>query len=468
MNFWQKARRTLIGDRAFYRALLAIIIPVIVQNAITNFVSLLDNLMVGALGTNEMSGVAVANQLIFIFNLCIFGGLSGPGIYTAQFSGSGDMEGIRNSFRFKIAEVILLSTAAISVLLLMGDRIIGLFLTGEASGAAEDPAMILQYARSYLSIIMVGLPVYALAQSYASTLRETGDAFWPMVASVSAVITNLAGNWLLIFGNLGCPRMGVEGAALATVISRFVELGIVGLRAHLHTARYPFIKGLYRTLRIPAKLFKKICITGAPLLVNEAIWSTGISTLTVIYSTCGLTVVGALSIQSTIANLFSSFAYSTGTAVAVMVGQSLGAGLFEKAKAQVWQIIAFSEMMALVIGSILMATAGLIPQAYTQVDANVRALASSLLRVSAIALPIHVFAHGSYFTLRSGGKTVITFLFDCVYTWVVSVPLAFLLVRIVGLNIVTAYLLVELAELSKCLLGYILIRKGIWIRRITT
>lgn len=460
----RRARAVLIGDKAFYKAVLALIIPVIIQNGISNFVSLLDNLMVGALGDSEMSGVAIANQLVFVFNLCIFGGLSGAGIFGAQFFGAGDMKGLRDTFRIKMYEAIALFIVAAVAFLGFGRPLIALFLKGD--GDAAQAAQMLDFGMEYLRVILIGLPAFAVSQCYAGTLRETGETRLPMVASVTAVATNAIFNYLLIFGHMGLPRMGVTGAALATVISRYVELGIIVIVTHAQHRRYIFIEGVYRTLSVPRPLLKSVLRMGSPLLFNEALWSIGMSTLTAIYSLCGLTVVSALSITSTITNLFNVVFMSMGTAVSVMVGQALGADDYERARGTVWKLCATAVAGAVVMGLLLAATSSVIPRAYAGVGDDVRALSSQLLIFSACAMPVHAFAHCAYFTLRSGGKTVITFLFDCVYTWIISVPLAYALVTFLHWPIRPVYACLQFIDIIKCIIGYVLIRRGVWIQNI--
>ena len=464
-SFGARARRTLIGDKAFYRAVLAIIIPVIIQNSISNFVNFLDNLMVGELGNEQMSGVSIANQLVFVFNLAVFGGLAGPGIFGAQFFGAGDTEGLRNTFRIKLLESVLLFGAAAAAFLGFGKQLISLFLQGD--GDPEQAKLMLKYSQDYLTVILFGLPAFALTQCYAGTLRETGETRLPMAASLTAVITNGVLNYLLIFGKLGLPRMEVTGAALATVVSRYVELAIVLVYTHRHSLRFPFIRGAYRTLRIPGALLRKVAKMGAPLLLNEVLWSVGMSTLTATYSLCGLDVVPALSISSSVSNLFNSVYMSMGTAVAVMIGQALGAGKFREAKRDVWRLIAFAVAMAIVMGLLLALFAPLIPEAYGGVTRDVKDMAVTLLRLTACFMPLFSFAHCSYFTLRSGGKTIITFLFDSGYTWAVSVPLALLMVNGFGADVFAAYAVVEAANIIKCTVGYLFVRSGRWIQNLT-
>ncbi len=459
------ARRSLIGDRAFYRAVMAIIVPVIIQNSISNFVNFLDNLMVGALGDAQMSGVSIANQLVFIFNLAIFGGLAGPGIFGAQFYGAGDIQGLRNTFRIKILESLALLAAAFVAFLGFGRPLISLFLQGDGDPALAEE--MLRNGHDYLMVILLGLPAFALTQCYAGTLRETGETRVPMAASVAAVLTNAVFNYLLIFGKLGLPRLEVVGAAAATVISRYVELVIVLVYTHRHADRFVFIQGAYRTLRVPGPLMKKVLKMGAPLLLNEVLWSVGMSALTAVYSLCGLTVVSALSITFTISNLFNSVYMSMGTAVSVMVGQALGAGKFDKAKGDVWRLIAFSVAMAVAMGLLLAAFSPLIPRAYGGVTEDVRQMATRLLIVTSCAMPLYAFAHCTYFTLRSGGKTVITFLFDSGYTWALSVPLALLMVKALHADIIVTYAVVEAANLIKCVVGYFFVRSGKWMQNLT-
>ena len=271
-------REKFIGDRKFYRRLLAISVPIMVQTGITNFVSLLDNIMVGRTGTEQMSGVAIVNQLLFVFYLCVFGGFAGAGIFTAQYYGAGDEEGIRHTFRYKMLMGIVLCGAAVTVFLCFGDRLIGHYLHGSDDGG--DLAATLSYASDYLKIILIGLPAFTLVQVYANTLRECGETVVPMRAGLIAVAVNLVFNYLLIYGKLGFPRLGVRGAAIATVLSRFAEMSVVVIWTHTHREKCGYIKGVYKTLAVPAPLVKKYFITGSPLLVNEALWSAGMAVLT--------------------------------------------------------------------------------------------------------------------------------------------------------------------------------------------
>ncbi len=458
-------RRKFIGDRAFYKAVITLVLPVVIQNIISNFVNLLDNIMVGQIGTLQMSGVAIVNQLMFVFNLTIFGGLAGPGIFGAQFYGAGDNKGIRSTFRFKIWIAVAIFVAGIAILLSNGSSLIELYLKGE--GTAADAAAILEFGKEYLQVMLWGLLPFAISQVYSGTLRETGETVLPMKASIAAVFINLCLNYILIYGKIGFPVMGVRGAAIATVISRYAELGIILIYTHKHIRRFPYMEGVYRSLKIPVKLSLSIAKKGFPLLANELLWSMGMTTLTQIFSTCGLNVVAGLNISSTITNLFNVFFVSMGIAVSVMIGQYLGAGEIKQAKECVWKLIFFSVCISLVIGGILAAASPVIPRIYNTTD-DVRRLATYFMLTGAVYMAFNSITHCCYFAFRSGGKTFATFLFDSVYTWVVCVPFTYVIVNFTGLNIMVLYPICYFTDVIKSIVGILMLRTGFWAQNIVS
>ncbi len=457
--------RKFIGDKKFYLMVLSIAIPIMIQNGITNFVSLLDNIMIGRIGTEPMSGAAIVNQLIFVYNLCIFGGVSGAGIFTAQYFGKGDQEGVRNTMRYKLWMVIIITAATIVLLLTQGDALIHMYLKGE--GTVAQVADTLRYGREYLDIIVWGLPAFMMVQVYASTLRECGETMLPMKAGVAAVVVNLFFNFMLIYGMLFFPKMGVRGAALATVISRYVEVLIVMGWTHRHHAKHVFAEGLYRTMRVPATMTRRILIQGTPLLLNETFWAAGMAMLTQCYSIRGLNVVAGLNISNTVNNVFNIVFIALGDSVAIVVGQLLGAGKMKEARDTDNKMIAFSVFCCTIVALAMLVLAPLFPNLYNT-NAEARELAKYFIIITAIFMPQNAFLHASYFTLRSGGRTIITFLFDSVFIWVVSVSVAFTLSRFTALPVLAIYALVQAADFIKCIIGFILVKKGVWLRNIVT
>ena len=442
---------------------LAIAVPIMVQNGITNFVAMLDNIMIGRVGTDQMSGVAVANQILFVFNISIFGMVSGAGIFGAQFFGSKNMKGLRDTFRFKVVSISLMTLAGLILLYCKGGALISLYLhDGGNSGNVEAT---LQYGVTYMQVMLVGLFPYAFAQIYASTLREMGETVAPMRAGIAAVVTNTVLNYILIFGKFGAPKLGVLGAALATVISRFVECGMIMYWTHSRSEKLVFIKGVYRKLSVPGGLVKKILVKGSPLMVNEFLWSLGMAALTQCYSTYGLAVVAGLNISTTISNVCNVIWMAMGSALSIIIGQLLGAGKMEEAKDTDRKLIFFSVASCLVIGTILILLAPVFPRIYNTTE-DVRGLAAKFITVSACLMPIQAFLHSAYFTLRSGGKTVITFFFDSGFVWVCTIPAAFLLSHYSGLPILPTYILCQSLDIIKAVIGFILVKKGVWLQNI--
>ena len=457
-------RKKLIGSRAFYAAVLSLLIPMIVQQGITQFVNLLDNVMVGRLGTAPMSGVAIVNQIVFIFNLTIFGGLGGASIFGAQFYGKKDYEGVRYTLRFRLVFSVAIWALGILVFLLFGPQLFGLYLN-EGASTPEEIASTLGHAQSYMNIILWGLLPFALVQCLSSTLRDVGETFSPMVASVIAICVNLVGNYLLIFGSFGFPKMGVAGAALATVISRYVEMAYLLLRTYLRRQQFPFVQGLFRGFRVPVSLVKQIAITGTPLLLNETLWSIGTAAVNMCYATRGLQAVAATNINSTVWNLFAIVMMSLGNAIGILSGQLLGANDVQGAKDTVRKLLFFSVCVNLVIGGGIIACSPFIPAIYNTEPA-VRQTATQLLIISGAFLPLTAYVHGTYFTIRSGGKTFITFLFDCVFTWVVNLPVAFCLCHFTGLSVVWVFFFVSCADIIKAIIGTVMLVSGIWIHNV--
>ena len=455
--------RSLIGDRAFYRRLFTVMLPILTQNLITNFVNLLDNVMVGQVGTEPMSGVAIVNQLLFVFNLCIFGGLAGAGIFTAQFYGKSDNKGVADSFRGKLYIALGVLAVAFFVFIGFGERLILAFIHEGQENL--DMAATLAYGKDYLRVMLLQLLPFAVMQIYASTLRETGETLLPMKAGIVAVLVNLTGNYILIFGKLGVPALGVVGAAIATVISRYVECLIVVIWTHRHRQRCPYISQVYTTVRIPWELTRKIMVMGLPLLVNELLWAGGMTVLNQCYSIRGLEVVSAINISTAVSNLFFCAFISMGNTVAIMVGQLLGAGRLEEAVDEDRKLIAFAVALCAAVGVVMALLAPAIPQIYNTTD-TVKRLAEELLFVIAVFMPVHGFNNACFFTLRSGGKTLITFVFDSVYIWVLCIPLAFALSRFTAVPILPMYTVVQMMDLVKVALGFVLVKKRMWVKNL--
>ena len=452
------------GSHSVYKRTMLIAVPVMIQNLITNFVAMIDNIMVGQIGTEEMSAVAIVNQILLIYNITIFGAVSGAGIFSAQYFGKGDKKGVLETFRFKILSVVVIALIAILIFVFWGGNFISLYL--HDSGGTADLEKTYSLAIEYLFIMLIGLIPFSLEQAYSGTLRESGRAVLPMVSGIVAVVVNTVFNYFLIFGIGFFPRLGVRGAAIATVLSRIVQIAIVICWTHKNAEKLGFVSGLYKTLKVPLELAKRIVKKGLiPLMTNEFFWSAGVATLTQCYSVRGINVVAGLNIANTVINLFNVMFIALGAGIAVVMGQLLGAEEYKEAKKAAPRLIWFSGGMCLIVGVIMALLAKLFPQVYnTTID--VKSLASSFILISATLMPIHSMIHSVYFIVRAGGKTLITFLYDSGVSWGLVVPLAFVLSYLTDINIVKVYLYCQLVEIFKLIFGLIIIKKGIWISSI--
>lgn len=450
-------------DRTIYKRALRLAVPMMIQNGITNMVTLVDNVMVGSLGTEAMTAVSIVGQLIFVFNLAIFGGISGPGIYGAQYYGQRNLDGFRNAVRMKMWICCICALAGTVLFLCAGENMIGLYLHGES--ATVDPVLTMGYGLQYLNIMLFTIVPFIITQIYASSLRETGESIKPMAAGIISVIIDIVFNYLLIYGKFGFPELGVRGAAIATLMARVAEMLIVVIWAHLKKKQHEFLHGLYKTILIPKDVSLKMIKKGAPIFFNEFLWAGGIAALTQCYSTRGLEIVAGLNISNAICNLLNVVFVALGSAVGILIGQTLGASEYDKAKKNAFQLMWFTGAICIFLTVILISVSGIFPRFYDTTD-QVRDYGKWFIIVTALFFPVQGFLNALYFTLRSGGKTFITFLFDSVYSWVVTLPIALLLCNLTGLPILAVYAVVQAADIIKVIVGYVLIQKGIWISNI--
>ena len=454
-------------EKEFVKHTMMIALPIMLQNGITNFVNMLDNIMVGRIGTDPMTGVSVVNSLLFVWNLCVFGGLSGIGIFTAQYCGKEDDEGVRRTFRLQIILSLLLVAAGIAVFANFGESLVGLYLHEDGGGGSAEATM--RAAMQYLSVMCAGFLPLSLTMAYYTTIRSYGETVAPMTASFISVGVNLAGNYILIFGKFGAPALGVVGAAMATVIARFVELGYIAAWAHTHAATVPFVEGALRSMYVPAELTVSCIRKGVPLLLNEALWSGGQAALTQCYSVRGLSVVSSLNISQTLANVFNVAFIAMGSATAIIIGQKLGElgeSRPDELKEEAWRLTIFSVFLCLISGLLMISASSAFPGIYNT-SGEIRALATRLICVAACFMPVHSFNNAAYFIIRSGGKTWITFLFDSCFCWAASIPAAYFLAHYTQVPIVQMYAIVSSIEMIKVAIGWKLVNRGSWIRDIT-
>ena len=448
-------------DKELLKKTCLLAIPIMIQNGISNAVGLVDNLMVGSLGTEAIVAVSISGQLMFVFWLALFGALSGPGIFGAQYYGNGDINGVQDVFRIKFWMAVLCGALGILIFFNFDTFLLGLYMKGQSEEI--DAVLTLKLAKEYLRIMLLGIPFIVITQVYATSLRETDESFKPMLAGIISVAVDVIFNYLLIFGKFGFPKLGVAGAAYATVLARTAEFFVLVVWAHLRSKKHIFLKGIYKTLLVKnTAMIAPILKKSFPIMLNEFLWAGAIAFMTTCYSTRGLDVLAGMNISNAICNLLNVVFIALGNAVGIVIGQMLGAGEFKKAKDSSVTLMWFTAGVCLVLTVALIALSGWFPTLYDTTESS-RKMATVFIFITALFFPLQGFLNSLYFTLRSGGKTVITFIFDSVFSWTVCGTCAFILAHYTNMHIYGIYICVQALDFLMLIVGYIMIKKGIWI-----
>jgi putative MATE family efflux protein len=446
--------RHLIGSKSFYKSIIAIAAPLVLQQLLTSSVQLVDNLMVGSLPNSELGSVAIINQLYFVVILITFGAMGGAGIFSAQYFGSKDFDKLRQTFRFKIIIGILLALLSFIIFSLFSSPLISAF---------TNNSVIKDNAEIYLKVIRWSAFPWILNVAIANTFRETGVTKPLLKISIVAILTNTILNYLLIFGHFGFPELGIYGAAIATLIARMIEFSLsvilVIKKGQIFNSR------VFEMMKISPKLFSSILIMAFPLMLNEALWSGGQTVFFYAYTSRGTAALEAVTISSTISQLVFVTFGGIATAVAVMVGNTLGKNELEQAKDNAKKLIAFAVIIAIGAGIILFILSFFIVDFFNASEAS-RAIARFNIRINALFIPVFSFNVAMYFTLRSGGDTKSTFLMDAGYMWVVPVPIALILAHFTQLPVTLMFLIVQSMDIPKMFFGLSRYRKENWVKNL--
>lgn len=456
--------KKLIGTKDFYKRVIAIAIPIMLHQGISSFVNLLDNIMIGNYSNQAMAGVSVTNQIFFVIEIVTIGSLAMAGVYLSQYFGAKNQDGMRYSFRFKFWLGLGISIITLLVLGLFGNNLVNSFLTNPTT--PEEKIAIENYASDYLKIILLTIIPFVIVQIYSSSLREVGETIIPMIAGGISVGVNAVFNLWFIFGGLGIPALGVKGAAIATLLARITEMTFLIIFTHKHKSKFTFVDDAFKSCYVPKYLVKNILVKGAPLILNEFLWSFGTTFLLNVYSRRGTEVLKAFSISNTTTNLFYIVFGALATAISILVGQSLGAGKLEEAVDNDRKLIAFTVFVCLIFGIILAIIAPFVPYIYYDSSEEVRHMATCFMWVVAGGMTIFSFNSACFYTLRAGGVTIVTFLFDCLFIWSISIPTAVLLVKYTELNIINIYLIIQSTEIIKSIIGFFLIKSKVWVKNL--
>jgi putative MATE family efflux protein len=447
--------KRFFGDIAFYKKVAAIAIPIILQQLLIASVALVDNVMVGQLGEPSINGVTIVNQLNFVIMIVTFGVMGGAGIFTAQYFGAKQTEQLKMSFRYKINAALVVSTIGVFLFIVFGETMIGWF-------TREDLTQSL--GLTYLNIVTIGLFPFIMSLAISSTFRETGIAKPLLFISLFALILNAAINYVLIFGYLGFPKLGVAGAAIGTVIARYIEMTL--LIVLMFIKKSPFKFKLQTLFSIPRDMIQKINKKALPLTVNEIFWSIGQTVVIFAFALRGETELAAMNVANGVSQIVFVIFGGIATSVAVMVGNTLGENKLKEAEENAYKLIMTAFMLAVIVGLILLAIAPIVIDFY-DIEPQTRIWALKATRYNSVLIWLYSVNVAMYFTLRSGGDVKSTIYADSGFSWAIMVPIALILGYFTSMDIALMFLIVKGTELPKVFFAWYLIKKKRWLQNLT-
>lgn len=466
MQYEKKSNETeksagLFATAHFYRGALAIALPIMMQQLIQSMVSLIDNFMVSGLGDIPMAGVNVSGQVLFVFMVFVNTICMSGGIFMTQFFGAKDIERMRQAFRFKLVMGLVAAVPYFLVCVVFPREILSLMLIGNTQ-APE----ILDEGVSYIRIMFfMGIPM-TVSMCIASSLRDMGQVKFPLVVTVVATMTNTIFNYLLIYGNFGFPRLGVRGAAIATVIARAVELAIF---AAMYLKKKPeFYFRVAEFLRIDWRLFREILRKGAMVLFCEMVWVSSETITTAIYNgRGGADVVSGMASSFAIANLFFIAFGGIYNTTGVIMGKTLGGGNLEKARKEKTWLLSGAAVFGIFMMFFGFATTLVIPLVFGRLSESALSICRSMVVIMSFFMPVWVFMNSQQAIARSGGDTAMGAYTDATLTIFVMIPLVFFLGLKTGTGPVHMFLFVKLLDLVKVVVFHIWLKKERWLKNLT-
>lgn len=433
---------TFRWDRAFIRKLFLVALPIVVQNLVSASLHIIDGVMIGQLGDAPYAAVTQANRYTFVFQLFLFGAASGCGIFLNQFWGKRDVQAMRRvmGLCFRVTLTIALPFTLLAVL--SPETVVGWFLPqGDSFG----------YAVRYLRIVAPGYLLTAVDVVYATCMKSSEETRVPMVAGICSILANTLLNWLLIYGHGGFPALGVEGAAVATLISGALALMIDVSVSYLRRLPSAF---RWTDGRLPDRAFlKRFFRLVLPVVANEGLWSMGMTMYGVFYGRLGDAAVAAVGIFNTVDQLVFVAIYGIMNATTILVGGCLGGGDREGAWLTAKRMLFACVAVGIIMGMILLGTRGMLIGVF-RVSEEAKAMADRILFISAFTVWLRainsIIVVG---VLRAGGDTVFSMLLDTTALWVVGVPLVGIAALMWGLPVYQVYMFTLVEEVIKASIG---------------
>ncbi|MFL0248173.1 MATE family efflux transporter [Candidatus Clostridium stratigraminis] len=446
---------SLFMDKKFFKALLRLAVPIVLQNLVLSSLNLVDTIIIGGLGERAIASVGLANQYFFLLNLLLFGITSGSSIFTAQYWGNKDIKNIK-----RVLGICIITGGLGALIFTIG----GLLIPEQILGIFSKDRDVIVLGGQYLRIIAFSYIITSISFAYSFTLRSTGQVKIPMFVSVTALGINTVLNYALVYGYFGLPKMGVQGSALATLIARIVEM--VLLLSVVYKTKNVIAGRLKELLDLSADFIKNFFKVTIPVIMNESIWALGVTLYSVVYARMGTEVIASTNISSTIERITWVIFMGLGNACAVMIGNKIGEGDDKEAFIYAKRFIILGPSLAIIGGILVYFNSHFILSAY-KVSPTVYNYAAKNLIVFSVFLWVKVFNFTTIVgILRSGGDTKFCLFLDTSGVWLIGVPLAFLGGLVWHLPVYWVYTLVFMEEVYKLILGLPRILSKKWINNL--
>lgn len=447
--------KKFFGNKAFYMTTLAIALPIMAQQFVTSFVNLIDNIMIGSVGSLALTSVTVANRVYLIFNSTMFGICGAAGIFIAQYYGAKNKENCQKILNINIVCGFLIACLFVIALLLVPQQIIEIF--------SSQPAVI-EESLKYIQFAVLTYIPFAFSFSIMMGLRAVGINKIQLLVGVITVAVNTTLNYILIFGHFGFPALGVQGAAIATAIARFIEMLIY--LVILVRKKHLFHISIYELCHLDFSLIRSMVRKAIPLTMNEIFFSLGLAMIFLSYMRCDESLISATSVVDTVMQIAYIVFGGLSSAISILIGNRLGANQIEEAKSNAYKLLAFGVMIAIVIGGSFVLVAPIIASFYN-VEDFIKETIVTLLRIKSCLLPVYVYNICIFFTLRAGGDTFSTMLMDSGFLWCAGVMISTVLSIFFDIPLVLLYFIVESSDILKFFVSTYFFKKGRWAKNMT-
>lgn len=455
------SKNKIFGNWDFYKLCISIAVPVMAQQLIMGMVSLIDNFMVAGLGDTKMAAVNVANQLNFIYLVLIYTFYGAGGIYMAQNNGADNKEGMQQAFRFKVILPFIISVAYM-ILMLINPEIFMRLLT-EGNYAQRE---ILESSSKYMHIIAFTFIPISISGAIGSSYREIGKPHIPLVISVIATACNTFGNYILIYGNFGAPRLEETGAAIATLIARIIEMSIFIIYIKLH--REKFYVRTREILKVKISVFLSMLNKSSLIFLSEISWGLSEMFMTALYnSRGGAETVAGMAAGFTIANIFYLVFQGVHVATMVIVGGALGRGELEDAKSKAKWIMNGSIIAGLMVGLIEMSSILSIPLIFSKLTVDAQVITRNLVILVSCYMPIWTYINSQFAVARAGGDTLFGFVADVPTSLLLFAPVALILAKFTSVGPVGLFGIAKLTDFVKITIAVIMLKKERWVKKLT-